>query len=431
VFCGALAASAGAYLLPQLVTAANRAAQSAKLSAAPVVDISGFHYHLAGTDGWIYFPGQVDGTFDERPQTFLPDAPARPPQNTYAFGFRDMTEVYQQYHTLHPDANAPESDAARAAKAQADRILRSQVNKVQASAPLLYAKAEQELRISLTNLGLLQRPDLTDGHSIHFHGFPNAIPVYDGVPELSVGVPMNDTFTYFYRPHDPGTYMYHCHFEDVEHVSMGMTGVVFVRPADGSQSVFGTGTNSDFDVEFPMIFTEIWAQERYRDAHIAENDWSDYEPNLFAINGRVYPDTIAPASPGIDPATGELRTYDTSDHAQELQYQPHSSLVECSVGQRVLLRLVNLGYQQQTMRVDGLQFHVVGKDAKPLRDVQAPNVDRTYYTDAIYIGPGDSFDVIFTPTNPGTYLFYNGNMSRLQNPGVSGYGGQMTHIVVH
>ena len=28
----------------------------------------------------------------------------------------------------------------------------------------------------------------------------------------------------------PGTYMYHCHVEDVEHVHMGMTGLVFVRP---------------------------------------------------------------------------------------------------------------------------------------------------------------------------------------------------------
>ena len=35
---------------------------------------------------------------------------------------------------------------------------------------------------------------------------------------------------YVYRPHDPGTYMYHCHVEDVEHVHMGMTGLVFVRP---------------------------------------------------------------------------------------------------------------------------------------------------------------------------------------------------------
>ena len=76
----------------------------------------------------------------------------------------------------------------------------------------------------------MQRPDLFDGHTLHWHGFVNAIPLFDGVPELSVAVPIGRDFTYFYRPHDAGTYMYHCHFEDVEHVQMGMTGVVFVRP---------------------------------------------------------------------------------------------------------------------------------------------------------------------------------------------------------
>ena len=65
---------------------------------------------------------------------------------------------------------------------------------------------------------------------MHWHGFVNAIPLFDGVPELSISVPIGRDFTYFYRPHDPGTYMYHCHFEDVEHVQMGMTGIVYVRP---------------------------------------------------------------------------------------------------------------------------------------------------------------------------------------------------------
>ncbi len=56
------------------------------------------------------------------------------------------------------------------------------------------------------------------------------IPFFDGEPTGSVSVPVGRFFTYVYRPHDPGTYMYHCHVEDIEHVTMGMTGIVFVRP---------------------------------------------------------------------------------------------------------------------------------------------------------------------------------------------------------
>lgn len=88
-----------------------------------------------------------------------------------------------------------------------------------------------EFKLQLRNLGLQMRPDLTDAHTVHFHGFKNAIPFFDGEPSSSVSVPMNRSFTYVYRPHDPGTYMFHCHVEDVEHVQMGMTGLVFVRPA--------------------------------------------------------------------------------------------------------------------------------------------------------------------------------------------------------
>ena len=74
------------------------------------------------------------------------------------------------------------------------------------------------------------RPDLFDAHTIHWHGFRNAIPWFDGVPEMSISVPIGRDFAYYYQPRDPGTYMYHCHFEDVEHVQMGMTGVLYVRP---------------------------------------------------------------------------------------------------------------------------------------------------------------------------------------------------------
>ena len=81
------------------------------------------------------------------------------------------------------------------------------------------------------------RPDLFDGHTLHWHGFVNAIPLFDGVPELSLAVPIGRDLSYFYRPHDAGTYMYHCHFEDVEHVQMGMTGMVFVRPKQNGTRV--------------------------------------------------------------------------------------------------------------------------------------------------------------------------------------------------
>ena len=42
--------------------------------------------------------------------------------------------------------------------------------------------------MQLTNLGLALRPDLFDAHTIHWHGFRNVIPFFDGEPTGSVAV---------------------------------------------------------------------------------------------------------------------------------------------------------------------------------------------------------------------------------------------------
>jgi len=168
--------------------------------------------HLVGTDGWIYLPGSVP------PWSPDPYGPSVGSTNftTYIFGFRDVTGL-------------------------ADNLVNAQKNKAQHSAPLLFFDELDSIQIDLTNLSLGQRPDLTDPHTIHWHGFRNALPIFDGVPEMSISVPISSTFPFYYHPHDPGTYMYHCHNEDVEHVQMGMSGVVFVRPA---QNKTGNGAGA-------------------------------------------------------------------------------------------------------------------------------------------------------------------------------------------
>ena len=55
------------------------------------------------------------------------------------------------------------------------------------------------------------RPDLFDAHSVHWHGFPQAASVFDGVPDASISINMGASLTYYYKANDAGTYMYHCH----------------------------------------------------------------------------------------------------------------------------------------------------------------------------------------------------------------------------
>ena len=397
-FIGGTGLVAGTLIGSDLLTGGAALAQPLPTrAAAPPAPHPKKTVHLVGTDGWVAMPDNAPAD-----PPFFPDSLAPNPFNTYVFGFRDVTGM-----------SATQVAAQR--------------GKAQISAPMMAFDEEDDIYLTLTNLGLAQRPDLFDGHTLHWHGFVNAIPLFDGVPELSLAVPVGRDLTYFFRPHDAGTYMYHCHFEDVEHVQMGMTGMVFVRPKQNKIAIAGNpaGTkyayndgdgSTKYDREFAFMITELWSAAHYRDAHIQVNDWTDFDPSFWLLNGRAYPDTLK--SNG-DP---------TSTAAGRLQYQPISSLITCNTGDRVLLRLSNLGYQNHAMTADNIDLQIVAKDASLLKGRDGTTNYIT--TNTVDVGPGESRDVIFMAPAPGTYLLYDRKYSYLENGGGAGYGGMMTEIRV-
>ena len=97
-------------------------------------------------------------------------------------------------------------------------------------APLIAFDEDDEFFLTLTNVGMIMRPDLFEQHTIHFHGYPNASSFYDGVPDASVAINIGGSFTYYYLAPDAGTYFWHCHITPPEHLQMGMVGQLYVRP---------------------------------------------------------------------------------------------------------------------------------------------------------------------------------------------------------
>ena len=100
----------------------------------------------------------------------------------------------------------------------------------EAPATTISVDEDDELFLTLTNVGMAMRPDLFDPHTVHWHGFPQASAVFDGVPDASISINMGASLTYYYKAVDAGTYMYHCHVEATEHMQMGMLGNLYVRP---------------------------------------------------------------------------------------------------------------------------------------------------------------------------------------------------------
>ena len=377
---------------------------------------------LVGTDGWITLPSNPQISSSAY-GVVHPDSYAPAPYTDYIFGFANATGLRddEQFNLK---------------------------NQAQHSAPMFWAKENQEFRVQLTNVGLAQRPDLFDAHTVHWHGFKNVIPFFDGEPTGSVSVPQGQTFTYVYVSKDPGTYMFHCHVEDVEHVHMGMTGLVFVRPAqDGTSQTYQGSTftrfayndgdgSTGFHREFAMFLSEVWAEAHWADAHIQLPEWSDYHADFALLNGRVYPDTLAPSGGSIDPFNVQRdANYELIAPAgrPDLKNQPISSLVTCMEGESVLLRFANLGFKEAGMTLTGIKLRVVGRDATRLRG--RDNTDSTYATNTISLGAGESFDAIFRAPayqGPGpydTYALYNRTYTRVDNLG--GGGGQRTEVRVY
>jgi len=298
------------------------------------------------------------------------------------------------------------------------------------SAPPIVINEGDQFYLTVTNVGMLMRPDLFDPHSVHFHGFPQAAPIFDGMPDSTITINMGASQPYYYNIVHPGTYFYHCHVEATEHMEMGMIGILYVRPAqDGTIINFGgrdyskfayndvdgsTGYNVDYPIEVGGFDSAFHRQH----IDIQPLPFAELADDYAMINGRGYPDTIDP-NPLPAPA----------ENGGKIS-QRVSSRIEATVGQRILLRISSVSVSEfYTIGVMGLPMQVVGKDARLLR---GPTGTPLYYnTSSITLGGGETADVIVDTLGaaPGTYPLYTTNLNFLSNHNED-FGGAMTEIII-
>src|SRR5205823_6251776 len=142
-------------------------------------------------------------------------------------------------------------------------------------APLLAMDEDDEVFFTLTNVGMIMRPDLFEQHTVHFHGYPNASSFYDGVPDATWAINIGGSVTYYYLAPDAGTYFWHCHITPPEHLQMGMVGQLYVRPRQ-NRTVPGTD----------VYQTSLNQQKDLRTA---------CNPGLPAVSGQPGPDILCSA----------------------------------------------------------------------------------------------------------------------------------------
>ena len=305
-------------------------------------------------------------------------------------------------------------------------------------APTIRLREGQQFYLNLTNVGMNIRPDLSDPHSVHFHGFPQAAPVFDGTPENSISVTMGSTLTYFYKIVEPGTYMYHCHVEATEHMQMGMLGNLYVEPrqnqtgcaggacpvaqlAGGAPSApLGYAYNDNdgstgYDVEYPIQIGSF--DPGFHDASetVQPLPFATMDDRYAMLNGRGYPDTV----------NASVLSTETDRGLKDSQ--PVNSLIKAAAGDRVLLRISNLNVTRFYTLASTIPMEVVGHNARLHRGPSG--TDLYYKTNSVTLGGGEAVDVILDTAgvDPGTYLLYTTNLNYLSND-AEDLGGMMTEI---
>ena len=328
-----------------------------------------------------------------------------------------------------------------------------------------------EFYLSLTNVGTVIRPDLFDPHTVHWHGFPNAATVFDGVPEVSVSINMGATLTYYYNVAEPGTYMYHCHVEATEHMEMGMLANLYVHPKQdktgcvddlgnptGACPVSQRGGNASgpggyvyndddgttaWDVEAPLQVSSMDVNFHDASLFVQPLPFATMESTYPMINGRGYPDTVLdpadhtvlPADlvmgPPVDDADGKVtgnpgEELNNGDVAQDL-----GSLVTVTQGDTLLLRLSNVSVDRFfTINAMGLKMKIVGTGARINRGIDGKNI---YQEVASFnFGGGEVKDILIDTTGvaPGTYFLHSTELHQMSS-WTELDGGMITEIVVN
>ncbi len=179
---------------------------------------------------------------------------------------------------------------------------------------------------------------LPEGTTVHWHGLfvPNNM---DGVPMITQDpIKPGRTFTYSFTAEPAGTHMYHSHMDDLKQVTNGLYGAFILDPKRPAAHV---------DREFTMVLGDTGLG--------------------YIINGKSFPATTP---------------------------------LVVRQGDRVRIRMINMGDMYHPFHLHGFDFTEIAKDGLPI-----PEQLQTA-TNEIDAAPGGSYDVAFTADRTGVWAFH-------------------------
>lgn len=240
----------------------------------------------------------------------------------------------------------------------------------------LYANEGDSVIISALNMS-------REPHTIHLHGL-DVDTRNDGDPMTSFYIDHQQDTTYSFRAKHAGTYIYHCHFQDVMHLQMGMYGLLIIKAADGEKKAWTGGPA--YTKEYAYLTSELdkfW-HDTYEGGHTNYTTHPKYKPGYFLINGK-----------------SKQQLLDTS------------ITITGKIGDKIYVRLANIGfYNNNFIFPREFAATVIDSDGRPL--------PKPLRKDTVEVMPGERYGVMLTPTTEesGNVRVQYSNMNTYQVEGV-------------
>jgi FtsP/CotA-like multicopper oxidase with cupredoxin domain len=220
-------------------------------------------------------------------------------------------------------------------------------------------------------------------HTIHHHGI-EPTSHNDGVGHASFEV--EDEYTYQWRPASAGTYFYHCHKNTTLHFELGMYGPLIVDPPGGAGLVRHGTDVVPYDHEALWIADDVdpaWhlIEDHHEGLRHCPFDPSDamlhFDPAYWLLSGIPHPFT---------------RTH-------------RDVAVDCGIGERVLVRVLNAAYGPVDV-VLPFPGECVGVDGHALGGPHDGRYSYPYTVPAgspIRLTTAQRYDMLLTPDRAGVF----------------------------
>ena len=235
-----------------------------------------------------------------------------------------------------------------------------------APGPTIQVNQGDRVRIILEN-------HLPEPTSMHWHGFeiPNDL---DGGPGVSQApIKPGGRYIYEFTLHQAGTYFYHSHMAMQE--MMGMLGAFIMHPKESHRPAV--------DKDFVLLLQEYAVLPN----NVVPNSMS-MEFNWLTMNGKV--------GPAVTPLIVRL-------------------------GDRVRIRLINLGMDHHPIHLHGHTFQVTGTEGGRIPE------SARYPGNTVLVGVAQARDIEFVANNPGSWMLHCHLPHHMMNQ-MSSSVGPMTRI---